>query len=91
MFHLDGSYPAAKTGFRIVDGSAVAVDVEEPNDGTMGLGEAAFGSAIFARFDSDATPIGPSVAPRAVAILDLARELWAVQAPNLEASPDLYA
>ena len=89
MFHLDGSYPAAKTGFRFVDATAIAVDVEEPNDGTMELGEAAFGSAIFARFDGDATPIGQSVAPRTVAILDLARELWTVQAPNLEAAPDL--
>jgi hypothetical protein len=89
MFHLDGSYPAARTGFRIVDDVAVTAEVEESNDGTMELGEAAFGSAIFAQFDSDGTPIGPSIAPRAVAILNLARDLWNVQAPDLEAAPDL--
>lgn len=89
MFHLDGEYPEAKTGFRIVDGAAIAVDPEVSNDGTMEIGEAAFGSAIFAQFDRDNTPIGPSIAPRAVAILNLARELWDVQAPDLQAAPDL--
>lgn len=89
MFHLDGNYPEAKTGFRIVDGGAIAVDTEGSNDGTMEIGETAFGSAIFAQFDRDSTPIGPSIAPRAVAILNLARDLWNVQVPDLAAAPDL--
>ncbi len=89
MFHIDGEYPEARTGFRIVDGTAVAVDAEESNDGTMEIGETAFGSAIFAQYDRDNTPIGPSTAPRALAILDLARGLWNVDAPSLEAAPDL--
>ncbi|MEN8041357.1 MAG: hypothetical protein ABFR95_07630, partial [Actinomycetota bacterium] len=91
MLPLDGSYPDAKTGFIVEADQAIAVDSEEQNDGTMTLGEAAFGSTIFAQFDSDRTPIGPSIAPRVLAILDLARKLWGVEAPDLEAAPDLCA
>lgn len=89
MFELESQHEPAKTGFVFHNSTPVALEVEEPNDGLMELGETAFGSAIFVRFDSERTPIGPRGAPRALAALDLARDLWDVDAPILEAAPDL--
>ncbi len=89
MFPLEGSYPPAKTGFVFEDDRAVAIDADKPNDGTMEIGPAAFGTIVIVRLDPDHTEIGPSVAPLAIKTLDLARDLWDVRAPNLEPAPDL--
>lgn len=89
MFELENEVPEHKTAFVIVDGRASPVHEDEPNDGTMQTGPAAFGGLLMLQFDSDRTPVGPSLAPRALAILDLARDLWDVQVPDLELAPDL--
>lgn len=71
------------------DDRATAVDPEDANDATMEIGPATFGTIVMVRFDSDRTPIGPSMANRALQTLDLARELWNVEVPDLEPAPDL--
>jgi hypothetical protein len=86
---LTAAYDAAKTGIRFDGPDAVAVDPDEENDGIMEIGPASMGSIIILRLDPDRTPIGPSVAPRAVQAIDLARDLWAIDVPPLEAAPDL--
>ncbi|GMQ94119.1 MAG: hypothetical protein BMS9Abin12_1603 [Acidimicrobiia bacterium] len=89
IFPLKGSYPPAKTGFVFEDDRAVAIDTDEPNDGTMTIGPAAFGAIVIVQLDPDRTEVGPSVAPLAIKTLDLARDLWDVDAPQLEPAPDL--
>ncbi len=86
---LTGAYDAAKTGIRFDGSGAVAVDPEEKNDGIMEIGPASMGSIIILRLDPDHTPIGPSVAPKAIQAIDLARELWGVEVPPLEAAPNV--
>ncbi|MDK1018215.1 MAG: hypothetical protein QGD89_02255 [Actinomycetota bacterium] len=91
IFAARGDYATAKTGVVFNDDRATAVDPEEPSDATMEIGPAMFGTIVIVRFDSDRTPIGPSMAPRALQTLDLARELWNVDVPDLEPAPDLYS
>ncbi len=86
---LTGAYDAAKTGIRFDGPDAVAVDPDEENDGIMEIGPASMGSIIILRLDPDHTPIGPSVAPKAIQAIDLARELWGVEVPPLEAAPNV--
>jgi hypothetical protein len=57
----------------------------------MEIGSAVMGSIIIVRLDPDRTPVGPSIAPRTVAIFDLARDLWDLDIPPLEAAPDRCA
>lgn len=89
IFEAQGDYPPAKTGVVFNDDRATAVDPEDPNDATMEIGPATFGTIIMVRFESDRTPIGPSLAPRVLQTLDLARKLWNVTVPDLESAPDL--
>lgn len=92
LFQLDGDAPDAKTGFTIDDdGVAHQVDPDEPNDGILRIGQAAFGTLMMVACDPVHTPIGPSIAPRMLAVADLARELWGVELPDLEPAPDLRA
>ena len=90
-FAARGDYATARPGVVFNDDRATAVDPEEPSDATMEIGPAMFGTIVIVRFDSDRTPIGPSMAPRALQTLDLARELWNVDVPDLEPAPDLYS
>jgi hypothetical protein len=90
MFELENEAPEHKTDFVIVDGRASPVNDDDPNDGTMLTGPAAFRSLLIIQFDSDRTPVGPSLAPRALAVLDLARDLWNVSVPDLQPAPDLH-
>ncbi|MEA2023734.1 MAG: hypothetical protein U9N79_05505 [Actinomycetota bacterium] len=83
------AHEPAKTGIRFEHGRAVAVDPDGENDGTMEIGSAAMGSIIILKLDPDRTPIGPSVAPRAIQAIDLARELWGIEMPPLEVAPNL--
>ncbi|MEA2010799.1 MAG: hypothetical protein U9N78_08845 [Actinomycetota bacterium] len=89
LLPLTTTYAAAETGVRFESGRAIAVDVDEETDATMEIGPAAMGSIIILRLDPERTPIGPSVAPRAIMAIDLARELWGVDVPPLEPAPDL--
>ncbi|MEN8234209.1 MAG: hypothetical protein ABFR89_04735 [Actinomycetota bacterium] len=89
LLPLTATHEPAKTGVRFDDGSAVAVDADGENDGTMEIGSAAMGSIIIMKLDSDRMPIGPSVAPRAIQAIDLARELWGIDVPPLVPAPDV--
>jgi len=89
LLPLTGVYKAAKTGVRFGRSDAIAVDADGENDGTMEIGSASIGSIIIMKFDPDRTPTGPSVAPRAIQAIDLAREIWGIEVPPLVAAPDL--
>lgn len=89
LLPLTGVYDPAKTGIRFAETGAVAVDPDGENDGTMEIGSASMGSIIIMKLDPDQTPIGPSVAPRAIQAIDLARDLWGIDVPRLVPAPDL--
>lgn len=89
LMPLTSTYEAAETGVRFESGRAIAVDIDGETDATMEIGPAAMGSIIIVRLDPERTPIGPSVAPRAIMAIDLARELWGIDVPPLAAAPDL--
>ncbi len=93
---IEGRYDETTVGVRFSDEGAAAVELggggDEPAvDATMRIGPSAFGSVLMVRFDPDRTPVGPSTAPRALAAIDLARELWNVDIPPVAASPDVLA
>lgn len=89
LLPLAGHHENARVGIRFIDGRAVAIAADGVTDATMEIGPAAMGSLIIMRFDPTRTPIGPSIAPRAVAAIDLARELWELDIPPLVPAPDL--
>ena len=91
LLPLEGACTPARVGVDFVDGRAVTVDPNGECDATMEIGSAVMGSIIIVRLDPDRTPVGPSIAPRAVAIFDLARDLWNLDIPPLEAAPDVCA
>ena len=91
LLPLGGDHGPDKTGVRYVDGTAEAIDPAGEIDATMEIGSAVMGSIIIVRLDPDRTPVGPSIAPRTVAIFDLARDLWDLDIPPLEAAPDRCA
>lgn len=89
LLPLGGHHDGATVGIRFIDGAAVAVDAAGTTDATMEIGPALMGAIIIMRLDPERTPIGPPVAPRAVAALDLARDVWDLDIPPLVAAPDL--
>jgi hypothetical protein len=89
LLPLTKEYRAAETGISFESGRAIAVDVDGESDAKMEISPAAMGSIIILRLDPARTPIGPSVAPKAIMAIDLARELWGVEMPPLVAAPDL--
>ncbi len=91
LLPLAGDYPPGKVGVCFVDGRAVAADMELECDATMEIGPAVMGSIIIVRLNSDRTPVGPSIAPRAVATFALARDLWDLDIPEMAAAPDVCA
>ena len=42
------------------------------------------------RLDPERNPIGPSMAPRVLQAIDLARELWDIDVPPMVAAPDPF-
>ncbi len=93
---LEGRYAEAVVGVRFDDEGAAAVDLDEAGDepevdATMRIGPSAFGSVLMVHFDPERTPVGPSAAPRALAAVELAEELWRIDVPPLAAAPDLTA
>ncbi len=91
LYLLAGEYEAAETGVVFTGSGAVAVDVDEPSDATMHIGRGAYGSIIIMRLDPERNPIGPSVAPRALEAIALARDLWDIDVPPLEPAPDFFS
>lgn len=89
LLPLTAVYADAETGIRFESDRAVAVDVDGESDAKMEIGPAAMGSIVILRLDPDRTPIGPSVSPKAIMAIDLARELWGIDVPPLVAAPDL--
>jgi hypothetical protein len=89
LFPLTGTYPSAKIAFTFEDGIPVTVDPDEPNDGTMQIGPAAFGSIVIVTFDPERTPVGPRTTPSALRLLQLAQRLWDIDVPALAAPSDL--
>jgi len=89
LLPLTKAYAADETGVRFDSDRAVAVDVDGDSDAKMEIGSASMGSIVILRLDPDRTPIGPSVAPKAIQAIDLARELWGIDVPPLVPAPDL--
>jgi hypothetical protein len=88
LLPLGGREEPQKVGIRFIDGRAVAVDPDGIKDATMEIGPAVMGSIIIMRFEPDRTPIGPPLAPRSVAAIDLAREIWDLDIPEVTPAPD---
>ncbi len=91
LLPLTGDHAPDKVGVRFGDGRAIAVDPEDECDATVEIGTAVMGSIIIVRLDPDRTPVGPSIAPRAVAVFALARDLWNLDIPEMAAAPDVCA
>ena len=89
MILLDAEYPSADTLFRFTDDGAVATDVEDEADGSMALGPAASGSLVVVRPNPDRIPIGPSFTPRVLDLRNLARSLWDLDLPEVDAATNL--
>ena len=89
LFPIPDTYTPSRTGFVFDNGVPVPVDPDEPNDGTVEIGPAAFGTIIIVSFESTRTPIGPPITQSALQLLDLACRLWDVDLPALTAPPDL--
>lgn len=89
LLPLPGTYAPAKTGIRFGPAGAVGVESDAESDGTMEIGSAHTGSIIIVGLQADHMPIGPSIAPKVIQIIDLARELWGVEMPLLKAAPDV--
>ncbi|MGI9666340.1 MAG: hypothetical protein ACR2N2_04450 [Acidimicrobiia bacterium] len=82
-------------GFRFGDGDVTAVDLDEQGepseetDGTMRIGPSNFGGVALVRLDSDRIERGPSTAPLAIPLMELARDLWDIDLPDCAAAPDV--
>ena len=90
LLPLGGDETPRKVGIRFIEGRAVAVDPDGVKDATMEIGSAVMGSIIIMHFEPGRTPIGPSIAPRSVAAIDLARAIWDLDIPDLVPAPDRY-
>jgi hypothetical protein len=89
LLPLGGHEEPREIGIRFIDGRAVAVDPEGVTDATMRIGPALMGSIVIVTYEPDRTPVGPSVGPRSVAAIDLAREMWDLDIPAVTPAPDL--
>jgi hypothetical protein len=87
---IPGDHDQDKTGVVFTEDGAVAVDVDEPNDATLEIGPGAYRSILIMRLDPERNPIGPSMAPKALQAVDLARDLWGIDHPPIETAPDLF-
>ncbi|MGI9528856.1 MAG: hypothetical protein ACR2NG_04030 [Acidimicrobiia bacterium] len=91
IFTLMSTYPKASLTYRFANGGAVETQDDAEADGVMTIGQAAFGSVVIVRPDPDRTPVGPSLAPQTVQLLDLAREAWDLDAPYVDHPPDVWS
>jgi hypothetical protein len=74
---------------RFENGLAHAAD-ENNAAALLKTGVSPYGGIVMVEFDPAATPKGPSVGPRAVAALALARTTWDLDLPPVEPAPDLF-
>jgi hypothetical protein len=88
LLPLSGHQEERKVGIRFIDGRAVAVDPEGVKDATMQIGPAVMGSIIIMQLEPARTPIGPSIGPRSVAAINLARAIWDLDIPEVTPAPD---
>jgi len=88
LLPLSGHEKERKVGIRFIDGRAVAVDPDGIKDATMEIGPAVMGSIIRMQLEPDRTPIGPPIGPRSVAAIDLARDIWDLDIPEVVPPPD---
>ncbi len=88
LLALSGLQEERKVGIRFIDERAVAVDPDGIKDATMEIGPAVMGSIIRMQLEPDRTPIGPPIGPRSVAAIDLAREIWDLDIPEVTPAPD---
>ncbi len=79
-----------ETGVVFTGDGAMAVDADETSDATMSIGPGAYRSIVIMRLDPERNPIGPSMAPRVLQAIDLARELWDIDVPPMVAAPDPF-
>jgi hypothetical protein len=91
LLPLSGHQEGRKVGIRFIDERAVAVDPEGVKDATMEIGPAVMGSIIRMQLEPDRTPIGPPIGPRSAAAIDLAREIWNLDIPEVTPAPDRCA
>lgn len=89
MFPLDETHESDSLRFVFDDERARVVDEDEEADGAMFIGPSAFGAVILVRLEPSRIPIGPSIAPRALPIIELARSRWGVEIPEVAHAPDL--
>jgi hypothetical protein len=89
LLSLPDDHDQEQTGVVFTEDGAIAVDSDDPSDATMSIGPGAYRSIVIMRLDPERNPIGPSVAPRVLQAIDLARELWDIDVPPMVAAPDL--
>ena len=90
LMSLTDPLPDRRVDIAFVDGKAEVVE-EEHRHARMGTGTSPQGGIVLVGFHQERTRHGPSVAPLAVASLDLARTLWDLPIPPMEPAPDLFA
>jgi hypothetical protein len=71
-----------------LDGSRIAVAVGDGH-GTLSLGPASHGALVMVRVDPAHTPAGVRAAPITISALELARDHWDLDIPDLEPAPDV--
>jgi hypothetical protein len=89
LLRIDGDYAAAETGVDFTADGPVASDAEEC-DATMRIGPGPHGTVLIVRLDAERNPVGPRLAPRMLQAVDLARELWGIEAPPMRPAPDPF-
>jgi hypothetical protein len=90
MFPGPSELGSEEASFRfLADGSVVTVDDGEDADGALASGSAPFGSVVMATLQPDSVPVGPSTAPLALPLMQLTRDLWHAELPDVTPAPDL--
>jgi hypothetical protein len=84
-----GEADPATTLLAFEGGVATAVDDEDRSDARMSLGNAPLGGVVVMDVVAERIPHGESFAPRAQAAIDLARELWELDIPQVEPAMDV--
>lgn len=88
---LGDEHPPTTTGVIFTDDGAAAVGADEPSDATIEIGPGPYQSILMMRFDPERNPIGPSIAPRALQAVDLARAALGVDLPPMIVASDPFS
>lgn len=89
MASLGEAQPARAVPVRI-DGSVVDEVEHGEHQAIVQTGTSPHGGVLIADLDAERVPTGPSVAPMAKAILDFAREAWALDIPPVAFAVDRF-